>query len=43
VWRGTQAIHLTTNAFTVLRFLVERAGQLVTKTDLFAAGWSDTL
>src|SRR5262245_52814991 len=42
VWRGTQAIYLTTKAFTVLRLLIECAGQLVAKTDPFAAGWSDT-
>jgi predicted ATPase/DNA-binding winged helix-turn-helix (wHTH) protein len=42
VWRGTQAIHLTTKAFTVLRILIERAGQLVTKAELFAAVWPDT-
>ena len=26
VWRGPQAIHLTTKAFTVLRLLIEHAG-----------------
>jgi DNA-binding winged helix-turn-helix (wHTH) protein/predicted ATPase len=41
-WRGTQAIHLTTKAFMVLRLLIEHAGQLVTKADLFAAVWPDT-
>ncbi|MBM3226839.1 MAG: hypothetical protein FJZ47_23995 [Candidatus Tectomicrobia bacterium] len=39
LWCGTEVIHLTTKAFTVLRHLVEHAGQLVTKEDLFAAGW----
>src|SRR4051812_44574114 len=42
VWRGPHAIHLTTKAFTVLRTLIERAGQLVTKADLFATVWPDT-
>ncbi|NJR72653.1 MAG: hypothetical protein HC773_00980, partial [Scytonema sp. CRU_2_7] len=42
MWRGPQALHLTTKAFLVLRTLVERAGQLVTKDELFAAVWPDT-
>jgi DNA-binding winged helix-turn-helix (wHTH) protein/predicted ATPase len=41
VWRGEQALHLTTKAFRVLRYLVESAGQLVTKDALFQAVWPD--
>ena len=40
LWRSTEAIHLTAKAFGVLRHLVEHAGQLVTKDDLFAAVWA---
>jgi DNA-binding winged helix-turn-helix (wHTH) protein len=41
VWRGRQAIPLTPKAFAVLRYLVERPGQLVTKDDLFKAVWPE--
>jgi predicted ATPase/DNA-binding winged helix-turn-helix (wHTH) protein len=41
VWRGEQVLHLTAKAFTVLRYLVEHAGQLVTKEELFQAAWPD--
>jgi DNA-binding winged helix-turn-helix (wHTH) protein len=37
LWGRAEAIHLTAKAFGVLRYLVEHAGQLVTKDDLFAA------
>jgi predicted ATPase/DNA-binding winged helix-turn-helix (wHTH) protein len=37
--RGKQAIVLTPKAFNVLRYLVEHAGQLVTKDDLWRAVW----
>src|SRR6516165_8839071 len=36
---GKQAIALTPKAFNVLRYLVEHAGQLVTKDDLWRAAW----
>src|SRR5215471_2511843 len=38
--RGKQALLLTPKAFNVLRHLVEHAGQLVTKDDLWRAVWS---
>src|SRR5262249_59037421 len=41
VWRGTQAIPLTPKAFAVLRCLVERAGRLVTKEELFRTVWPE--
>ena len=37
--RGKQAIVLTPKAFNVLRYLVEHAGKLVTKNDLWRAVW----
>src|SRR5882672_4065384 len=43
LWRGKQEIRLTGKASAVLRYLVERAGQVVTKEELFAAVWPDTV
>src|SRR5438445_13321690 len=42
LWRGTQALHLTPKAFTVLYTLVQHAGQLVTKDALLQAAWPET-
>jgi adenylate cyclase len=42
VWQGTQLLPLTSKAFAVLRYLVEHAGQLVTKAELFDALWPGT-
>ena len=42
VWRGKQAVRLTPKALAVLRTLVARAGQLVTKAELFQAVWPET-
>jgi DNA-binding winged helix-turn-helix (wHTH) protein/predicted ATPase len=39
LWQGTEPVRLTAKAFAVLCYLVEHAGQLVTKDDLFAAVW----
>jgi DNA-binding winged helix-turn-helix (wHTH) protein/predicted ATPase len=39
LWRGNRLIPLTAKAFAVLRYLVEHAGQVVTKAVLFAALW----
>jgi DNA-binding response OmpR family regulator len=43
VWRCADAHHerilLSPKAFTVLRYLVERAGRLVTENELLRAGW----
>src|SRR5262249_43691276 len=41
-WRGTQALHLTPKACTVLSTLVQHAGQLVTKDALLQAAWPET-
>ena len=43
LWRGKQEVSLTGKASAVLRSLVERAGQLVTKDELFAAVWPQTV
>ena len=40
---NNQPIRLTNKAFTVLRYLVEHPGQLVSKEALFAAVWSETI
>ncbi|HEV8718276.1 MAG TPA: AAA family ATPase, partial [Candidatus Binatia bacterium] len=41
LWHGSQAIPLTPKAFTVLRYLMARPGQLVTKEELLNAAWPD--
>src|SRR5712691_3747221 len=43
LWRGKQEVRLTGKAVAVLRYLVERAGQVVTKDELFAAMWPETV
>jgi DNA-binding winged helix-turn-helix (wHTH) protein len=40
--RGKQAIVLTPKAFRVLEYLVEHAGHLVRKDELFQAVWPGT-
>jgi DNA-binding winged helix-turn-helix (wHTH) protein/predicted ATPase len=40
--RGKREIPLTSKAFAVLYYLVEHAGQLVTKAELFDALWPET-
>jgi DNA-binding winged helix-turn-helix (wHTH) protein len=42
VWRGNRVLPLTSKAFAVLRYLIEHAGQLVNKAELFAALWPGT-
>lgn len=42
LWRGARAIPLTPKTFAVLRYLVERPGQLVTKEELLNAVWPGT-
>lgn len=39
LWRGSELIRLTYKALSVLGYLVERQGQLVTKDEFFAALW----
>ena len=41
LWRGSEEIRLRRKTFAVLRHLVERPGQLVTKAALLDAVWPD--
>ncbi|MBM4254308.1 MAG: hypothetical protein FJ147_00245 [Deltaproteobacteria bacterium] len=41
LWRDTEKLSLKPKTFSVLCYLVGRAGQLVTKEELFAALWPD--
>ena len=43
VWRGQETCKLTRKAFAVLRYLMEHAGQLVSKETLFAAVWPEVV
>src|SRR3954451_18136087 len=43
LWCGARAVPLTRKAFAVLRYLVEHAGQVVTKEELFTALWQGTV
>jgi DNA-binding winged helix-turn-helix (wHTH) protein len=43
LWRGKRVIALTSQTFAVLRYLVEHAGQVVSKAELFEALWPDTV
>jgi DNA-binding winged helix-turn-helix (wHTH) protein len=43
VWRGMDVLPLTPKAFAVLHYLVEHPGRLVSKEDLLAAVWPDTV
>jgi TolB-like protein/DNA-binding winged helix-turn-helix (wHTH) protein/Tfp pilus assembly protein PilF len=43
LWRGVQEVRLTGKAFAVLRYLVEHAGEVATKDDLFTAAWPETV
>ena len=43
VWHGQEARKLTRKAFSVLRYLVEHPGQLVSKEALFRAVWPEVV
>src|SRR5262245_44276061 len=43
LWRGKQVVKLTPKAFATLSHFVAHPGQLVTKEDLFAAVWRQTV
>jgi DNA-binding winged helix-turn-helix (wHTH) protein len=43
LWRGSQPVSLRPKAWELLRYLVERPGALVTKDELHAAVWGDTV
>jgi len=42
LWRGQVRVTLTPKAFSILCYLVERAGRLVTQNELLEALWPDT-
>jgi DNA-binding winged helix-turn-helix (wHTH) protein len=42
LWCGSEEIPLPGKAFALLRYLIEHAGQLVSKAALFAALWPGT-
>src|SRR5689334_4045717 len=42
LWQGAQSIALRPKAFAVLKYLLDRPGQLVTKQQLLDAVWPDT-
>jgi DNA-binding winged helix-turn-helix (wHTH) protein len=43
LWRGKQGVKLTLKAIALLRQLVQQAGQVVTKEELFRRVWPDTV
>ena len=43
LWRGTQEVKLTLKAAAVLRCLVGRSGQVITKDELFRVVWPETV
>src|SRR5262245_37536050 len=43
LWRGSRPVHLTPKAFSLLRYLAERPGQLATKEALLDAVWPGTV
>lgn len=42
LWRGQERVQITPKAFDVLRYMVERAGSLVTQNELLEALWPET-
>jgi DNA-binding winged helix-turn-helix (wHTH) protein/predicted ATPase len=42
LWRGQQEVKLAPKALALLRFLLERAGDVITKDEVFRAVWPDT-
>ena len=43
LWRGQQEVKLAPKALDLLRFLLERAGDVITKDEVFRAVWPDTI
>jgi len=43
LWKNTTRLKLKPKVFTLLCYLVERAGRLVTKEEIFAAVWPETV
>src|SRR5260370_33190376 len=42
LWRGAQTLALRPKTFAVLRYLIARAGQLITQDQLLDAVWGQT-
>lgn len=42
LWRATEAISLRPKTFTILRYLAEHSGRLVSKAELLRAIWGET-
>jgi DNA-binding winged helix-turn-helix (wHTH) protein len=42
LWRGEERVTLTPKAFSILCYMVKRAGRLVTQSELLEALWPDT-
>jgi len=42
LWRGRQEVKLAPKVLALLRFLLERAGDVITKDEVFRAVWPDT-
>src|SRR5258707_13096683 len=42
LWSGAQRLKITPKSLAVLQYLVQRAGTLVTKEELYHAIWADT-
>jgi len=42
LWRGQERVTVTPKAFSILCYMVERAGRLVTQNELLEALWPDT-
>jgi DNA-binding winged helix-turn-helix (wHTH) protein/predicted ATPase len=43
LWRGRQEVKLAPKALALLRFMLERAGDVITKDEVFSAVWPDTV
>ncbi len=43
LWRGRQEVKLAPKALALLRFLLERAGEVMTKDEVFRAVWPETV
>src|ERR1700731_658142 len=42
LWRGEERLQITQKAFDVLRYMVEKAGNLVTQDEILEALWPET-
>jgi DNA-binding winged helix-turn-helix (wHTH) protein len=43
MWRGQDEVRFTPKAFAVLQYLLDHAGQVITKDELFRVVWSETV